>query len=73
MDRLLAEVDIEKFRANEFVNKNKEIPPDGKGSGFIRKGIVGDWKNYFDDEMNAKWDPWIEIQLAGSSFRKVFD
>ena len=73
MDKLLAQVDIETFRKNTFVNKEKEIPPDVKGHGFIRKGIIGDWKNYFDDEMNRDWDPWIEKQLTGSGFQMVFE
>jgi hypothetical protein len=29
-----------------------QLTTDGKGSAFIRKGKVGDWRNYFDDEMN---------------------
>ena len=32
----------------------------------FRKGIVGDWKNYFDDENNAIWDKWIEKNLKGT-------
>ena len=73
MDTLLAQLDIETFRQNKFVNKEKEIPPDKKGNTFIRKGIVGDWKNYFDDKMNAEWDPWIEKQLAGTGFQMEFE
>ena len=42
-----------------------------KGS-FIRKGIVGDWKNHFTPEMNAEWDPWIEENLKGSGLKMVF-
>jgi hypothetical protein len=73
MDTLLAQLDIETFRKNKFVNKEQEIPPDKDGNTFIRKGIVGDWKNHFDVEMNAEWDPWIEKQLSGSGFKMVFE
>ena len=73
MDTLLTQVDIESFRKNKFINKEKEIPPDKQGNGFIRKGIVGDWKNYFDDEMNREWDPWIEKQLSGSSYKMTLE
>ena len=73
MDTLLAQLDIETFRKNQFVNKTKEIPSDKDGNTFIRKGIIGDWKNYFDDEMNNKWDPWIEKQLADTDFKMIFE
>ena len=46
---------------------------DGEGNSFIRKGKVGDWKNYFDDQMNRDWDPWIEEQLKGSNFKMEFE
>ena len=47
-----------------FVNKEAELP--SKDKKFIRKGIVGDSKNYFTPEMDAEWDPWIESQLKGT-------
>ena len=33
---------------------------------FFRKGIVGDWKNYFTEENNKKWDDWIAENLKGT-------
>ena len=69
IDTLLSQVDVEAFRNNKYVNKDKEIPSDESGNTFIRKGITGDWKNYFDCDMNEDWDPWIEKQLAGSGFK----
>lgn len=30
------------------------------GEHFIRKGIVGDWKNYMSPELSEKFDKWIE-------------
>jgi hypothetical protein len=38
----------------------REVIPDGKGSAFIRKGQVGDWKNNFDQEMNQ-----VRLNKAG--------
>ena len=73
MEILCSELSIETFRNNKYVNKEKEIPPDVSGNTFIRKGVTGDWKNYFDDQMNQEWDTWIEKQLAGSQFQMQFD
>lgn len=33
---------------------------------FIRKGKVGDWKNYFTPENNLIWDKWIADNLEGT-------
>jgi hypothetical protein len=37
---------------------------------FVRKGKVGDYKNYFDDEMNERADKWIDehLKLTGVEF-----
>lgn len=73
VDKLLSAVHIESFRANKFVNKDKEIPPDEAGNSFIRKGMVGDWRNYFTPDMNREWDQWIGQTLASSDYKMVFD
>ena len=39
---------------------------DEKMKGFIRKGKVGDWKNYFTEENNKIWDQWIAENLKGT-------
>lgn len=71
--KILENVDIEAFRRNKYVNKEKEFPPDKDGKGFIRKGVIGDWKNFFDASMNAQWDPWIEKNLHGTGFNMIFE
>lgn len=40
-------------------------------SKFIRKGKIGDWKNYFSEEMTKKFDEWIELNSKESDL--VFD
>ena len=36
---------------------------------FIRKGQVGDWKNYFNDENNKLWDIWIAENLKDTDIK----
>ncbi len=50
------------------MNKTDELGPT-----FMRKGIVGDWKNYFDDKTSAEWDEWIKNELEGTDFKMVFE
>lgn len=38
---------------------------------FIRKGMVGDWKNHMSAEMSAKFDAWIAFNSAGTDL--IFD
>ena len=44
------------------IRKQQEAP-------FMRKGQVGDWKNYFSSEMNDDFDVWINANnKAGFQF-----
>ena len=48
------------------------MPPNDENQ-FIRKGIIGDWKNHFTPELNRQWDSWIAEQLGDSGYEMVFD
>ncbi len=63
------------FRQNKAVNKVLEIPhdPESGKPAFIRRGKVGDWKNFFDDDLNAEWDAWIREQLRGTDYYMTFE
>ena len=40
---------------------------DSKMTNLIRKGKVGDWKNYLNEESTVKiWDEWIAENLKGT-------
>ena len=52
MNILLAAVDFKSFRKNEFVNKTDYFSIDENGNSFIRKGVIGDWKSHFHEEIN---------------------
>ena len=38
---------------------------------FMRKGIVGDWMNYFDDQTNKEYDQWIMDKIRGSGLEDL--
>ena len=41
---------------------------DAKMGNFIRKGKVGDWKNYLNEESTIRiWDEWIAENLKGTN------
>ena len=72
--KILADhLSFKKMKENKSVNH--EAYQDGKimkkEGSFIRKGEVGDWKNYFTDEMNKRMDEAIEKYLkpVGLEFR----
>jgi len=44
-----------------------------KKNPFIRKGVVGDWKNYFDQETNRDWDCWIKETLKDTGMVMKFE
>lgn len=33
---------------------------------FIRKGEIGDWKNFMSDELSRRFDEWAEQNLKGT-------
>ena len=53
-------------------NVNYTWVPGYKGS-FIRKGQVGDWKNYFTEEQNKRFDSLYAEKMAGSGLEFEFD
>jgi len=60
--KLIDHLSFNKMKNNPSVNK-EEGKKLGyfKGDGnFMRKGVAGDWKNYFTDEMNKRMDEAIE-------------
>ena len=63
MDALVDHLSFTKMKNNPAVNK-EDLVLNGMytnhESHFMRKGEVGDWKNYFTDEMNKRMDEAIE-------------
>ena len=51
----------------EFVKANE-----GKAS-LLRKGVVGDWKNYFTPELNERFENEVLAKLKGSGLEFDFE
>ena len=75
-DIVLKTVEQTKFdnmKQNHTANNEwmKEYHTDQEATPFMRKGAVGDWRNYFTDEQSAKLDTLIGEKLNGTDL--VFD
>jgi len=44
----------------------------GIGAQFMRKGEIGDWKNYFTEEQNRRFDEIYNRRMAGSGLELDF-
>ena len=82
MEKSLSEEDIDKlceFLSFQNMRENKGCNFEGVleqkhgkdffkrvGDHFIRKGQVGDWKNYMSPELSKRFDDWIEENTKGT-------
>ncbi|XP_071495266.1 sulfotransferase 1C2-like [Diadema antillarum] len=64
----------------DAMKKNKTSNPDrvfkrvkDGSKSFMRKGIIGDWKNYFSDEQSERFDKIYAEKLAGSGLHFTFE
>ena len=64
LEDLLAHISIGSMKNNRSVNIPK--PPNNRGD-FIRKGVVGDHKNFFSESRENKWNAWIKEKLENTS------
>ena len=71
VDRLCDHVKFENMRQNPYVNPSAAKEIQGEDKNFMRKGQVGDWRNYFDDERNQKWTRWIAENTRGTGLEAV--
>ena len=46
-----------------------DLPP-GKPD-FMRRGEVGGWRQFFDDETSEEWQAWINENIAGTGLEKL--
>ncbi|XP_076314132.1 sulfotransferase 1B1-like [Tachypleus tridentatus] len=67
---------FDQMKNNNMVNR-EQLPVtdffDMSQSKFMRKGIIGDWKNYFTDEQNQEFETVYKEKMAGSGLDLVFE
>jgi len=64
LQELLNHISFNSMKNNPSVNIPRSAMQRGE---FIRKGEVGDSKNYFSDEREAKWNKWIKEMLEDTT------
>ena len=66
LEKLLDHISFNSMKNNPSVN----IPRSAMQRGdFIRKGEVGDSKNFFSQERDGKWDEWIREKLHNTTMK----
>lgn len=71
---LEAHLEFSKMAANPAINLQQILTQDNDDDPnvkFIRKGKIGDWRNYMDDELSRKFDEWTNKNLMETGL--VFD
>lgn len=64
---------FQKMAANPQANHAQWETKDIAEGKFMRKGKIGDWKNHFDDEMNKKFDAWIDKHFSGTDLTYEYE
>ena len=61
--RLDGFLQFDNFQKVSSANKRDDTWKEGPGQ-FVRKGIVGDWKNHFTTDLNNEYNTWISESLV---------
>lgn len=67
---------FDRMQKNPAVNITSYLPVNGekdKNVQFIRKGQIGDWKNYMSDELSARFDEWIRQNTDGTGLEFEYE
>ena len=71
VETVIKHTSFSNMKANPMTNGSR-IPKIEGETDFMRKGKVGDWKNYFTEEQNQKIDKWIQQKNKEHSIPFVF-
>lgn len=66
---------FKKMSSNSKANYShwKESGMANKDQTFMRKGEIGDWKNYFDESANKTMDDWIQKHFGDTDIRFTYE
>ena len=75
VEALVDHLSFKKMRNNATVNREdmKKVKIFSEDGDFMRKGEIGDWKNYFTDEMNKRMDEAIEKHFTPIGLEFQYD
>ena len=72
IDKIVIDSSFDKMKNNEHCNmKYVDFMSISEGSDFLRKGVIGDWRNVFTSEQSAMMDALVEEKMKASGL--VFD
>ena len=71
---IVEQTTFDAMKANPAANVSwvKAFPNKGVTTEFMRKGQVGDWRNYFTDEQSARVDEEVKKKLDGTGLEFVY-
>lgn len=70
---LAKHLEFSKMAANPAINLEAIIPQNkDPDTNFIRKGKVGDWRNYINDDLSNRFDEWIEKNTKNTDLKFSF-
>ena len=61
---ILKQITFDSMQKNPLTNQITDPENDCSASKFMRKGVVGDWKNYFDERQKTKVEQELEKKVA---------
>lgn len=81
MDRMCDHLKFDRMQLNSAVNGDPIIySSDSENqnsvkndSKFIRKGQIGDWKNYISPDLSRKFDEWTKKNTTGTGLEFVYE
>jgi hypothetical protein len=73
VSQIVEQTTFSNMKLNPAANNSwmEKYHKDEGATPFMRKGIIGDWKNYFSDEQSTKMDALVNEKVAGTDI--VFD
>ena len=64
--------DFQQMRRNPATNAS-QMPKVAGETDFMRKGKVGDWRNYLSEEQNRRMDAWIDAHVGEERLPLVYE